>query len=94
MNYTAGLSFFIPNDLTWRKDKFLDVLDDVDQIVYDDVYNDGEDWCIDCTAKISCETTGDPVDAITNVINSLLPDDCPYWDFHYIDGSDGFHWRP
>ena len=96
--YEASISFFIANDeydVINRKDKFLDALDEIDEIDYTDVYDDGEDWCIDCIANLTLTPQGDVSDQIYNIINNILPDNAPCWDFHYIKGIDNdYEWQP
>lgn len=91
--YEIGFVFFIENENTEEKDELLDELDDIREVEYDDVYDDGEDWNVECTATIECNATKKIDDAIHNILIDLLPNVC--WDYHYIKGIDNdFYWQP
>ena len=96
--YEASISFFLADDepdVIERKDKFLDALDEIDEVDYTDVYDDGEDWCIDCLVNLTLTPKGDISDQVYNIINNMLPDNAPCWDFHYIKGTDNdYYWQP
>ena len=94
--YEVSFVFFIENEDIESKDELLDALDEISEIEYDDVYDDGEDWNIECTATIKSGATRKIDDAIDNKLKKLL-DDAPYaaWDYHYIKGIDNdFYWQP
>ena len=96
MTYNASFSFFIENNEKDRFEKVLSELLEIDEIVDLDHYDDGEDYCIDCLARIEIKD-GTPanriVDAITKVINGWMSDWYAAWDFHYVNGN-GFEWQP
>jgi hypothetical protein len=59
------------------------------------VYDGGEDWCIDCLVNLTLTPKGDISDQVYNIINNMLPDNAPCWDFHYIKGTDNdYYWQP
>ena len=95
--YEVGFVFFIENDnedSVERKDNLLDELDVIDEIVSYDVSDDGEDYNIECTAKIECEVNGNRADDVVHkVLMEMLPNET--WDYHYIKGiNNSFYWAP
>ena len=74
-----------------EKDSLLDLLDDMSEIENYDVYNDGEDWCIDCIATIKAKTIDQVDGKMFNLFNDV---DCT-WDYHYIKGLNTKEfWQP
>lgn len=93
-NYEIGFVFFLGLDeenVIERKDTLLDALDKYD-ISYD-VYNDGEDWNIDCIAKIKATSGKKAEEALEKMIGTSIPY-CA-WDYHYVKGlDDDYSWQP
>ena len=91
--YEIGLVFFIESENVGKKDSLLDELDLTNDVEYYDVYDDGEDWNVECIATIESGAHKNIDDAIHNKLLKLLPKVC--WDYHYIKGIDNdFHWQP
>ena len=91
--YEIGFVFFIESENTEEKNKLVSDLNRMNQITVTDIYNDGEDWNVECTATIECNATKKIDDAIHNILIDLLPNVC--WDYHYIKGIDNdFYWQP
>ena len=92
-SYEIGLVFFIESDNTDLKDSLLDYLDGINEVEYNDIYDDGEDWNVECIATIESGARKNIDDAIHKKLVELLPPLC--WDYHYIKGIDNdFYWHP
>lgn len=92
-SYEIGLVFFIESENVGKKDSLLDELDLTDDVEYYDVYDDGEDWNVECITTIESCAIKNIDDAIHKKLLKLLPKVC--WDYHYIKGIDNdFHWQP
>ena len=97
--YEVGFTFFISlgenkkeyKESIVKKDSLLDLLDGMSEIENYDVENDGEDWCINCTATIKAETISQVDWKMYNLLNNVNFT----WDYHYIKGlnNDEF-WQP
>ena len=97
--YEVGFTFFITlgeNRMEYkqsisRKDKLLDLLDTMSEIVDYDVEKDDEDWCINCIANVTAEN----IEQVNNKIEELLSNTNCTWDYHYIKGLDtNEYWQP
>jgi hypothetical protein len=95
--YEVGFVFFIESgnkDSVEKKDNLLSAIDDIGEIASYDVFDDGEDYNIECTAIIEREINGNRVDdVIHKVLMEILPN--VTWDYHYIKGiNNSFYWAP
>lgn len=97
--YEISISFFIEDDACnsiERKDALLDALDNIPEINQPDVYDDGEDWCIDCLVVVDCNAKRHIDRALTHKLTVLLknaPNET--FDYHYMRGLDNdFQWQP
>jgi hypothetical protein len=91
--YEVGFVFFIESDNVAGKDALLDELDLIDEVTLRNVYNDGEDWNIECVAEIESKATKNIDEAVDKKLRKLLPNVC--WDYHYIKGIDNdYYWQP
>lgn len=94
--YQADITFFINltddrEESILQKDKLLDMLDTMQEINVYDVTDDGEDWCINCIVKVSC----DSIKKADKKIRELLGGTNRFWDYHYIKGVDtDEYWQP
>jgi hypothetical protein len=92
-NYNVSFVFFVESENNDNKDALLYKLDAIKEVECVDVYDDGEDWNIECTATIECGAKKNIDNAIHKKLIKLLPNVC--WDYHYIKGTDnGFYWQP
>lgn len=98
-NYEIGFVFFISvedEDAVSRKDSLLDALDELGvrhSVYYHDIYNDGEDWNIECTADIRAKNGKNAEAKFETLINSIAQYET--WDYHYIKGTDNnYYWQP
>ena len=91
-NYEVDFTFFIESNDTKSKDILLEELKEIDCIDVYDVNNDGEDWCVDCLANLSCQAIED----VDSAMDMLLEDiSISAWDYHYIKGTDTKeYWQP
>ena len=91
--YEIGFVFFIESANVADKDRLLDELDLIDEVVSYDVTDDGEDWNIECVAVIESGATRNIDNAIDKKLRKLLPNVC--WDYHYIRGlNNDYYWQP
>jgi hypothetical protein len=91
--YEVGFVFFIESDNVAGKDALLDELDLIDEVTLRNVYNDGEDWNIECVAEIESKATKNIDEAVDKKLRKLLPNVC--WDYHYIKSIDNdYYWQP
>ena len=92
--YEIGFVFFISieeEDAIERKDTLLDALDE--NGIFYDVYNDGEDWNIDCIAKIKATSGKKAEMQLEKMIGTTIPYEA--WDYHYVRGlDDNYRWQP
>ena len=66
------------------KNKLLDILDTIKEVVDYDVENDGEDWCVNCIAQIHADSIDNAKEAMEQLFANV-----PFnWDYHYIKGLD------
>ena len=94
--YKAGISFFI-NDkepcCIEAKNNLVKELKTLKEVEIEDVYDDGEDWCVDCVVTIQSGATRKIDIAIGNKLIVLLPNVA--WDFHYIKcPENNYEWCP
>ncbi len=74
-----------------KKDNLLDLLDTIQEIVDYDVENDGEDWCINCIAKVTAKS----IKQVDSKMKKLLLGTNCFWDYHYIKGlNNNEYWQP
>ena len=91
--YEIGFVFFIESANVAEKDRLLDKLAFIDDVVSYDATNDGEDWNVECVAEIECNAAKNIDDKIHKKMLKLLPNVC--WDYHYIKGIDNdYYWQP
>lgn len=94
MEYEVSFTFFIESGTKEgieMKDTLLEELDTIPQIFVYDVYDDGEDWCIDCIAEVICDT----IENVDSNMSNLLKNTEVCWDYHYIKGIDNNdYWQP
>ena len=91
--YEIGLVFFVESENVDKKDSLLDELDLINEVECYEVYDDGEDWNVECLVTIESGAKKNIDDAIHKKLLKLLPNVC--WDYHYIKGIDNdFHWQP
>jgi len=97
--YEVDFTFFIGlgvdddeyKESVTQKDRLLDLLDTMPEIVNYEVENDGEDWCINCIANVTAKSIKQ-VD--TKMRKLLYNTDCA-WDYHYIKGiNNDEYWQP
>ena len=92
--FEASISFFIAlgKGAKDKKDAIVSKLENISEIEIEDVYNDGEDWCIDCMVTVSARS-GEMADKkITKMLNNKVNST---WDYHYIKGvNNGYYWQP
>ena len=85
--YEVDFTFFIESgneNSVATKDKLLDMLNSIKMVEVYDVYDDDEDWCIDCIAEVKAESA----DKVDTAMNKLLEGIDIIWDYHYIKGID------
>ena len=92
--YNAAIVFFISREDTKEKDELLESLSKIKDVDVLDVYDDGEDWNVECDVMVECNQKGRtkfrPID---KALEEKLP--IVTWDYHYIKGVDnGFYWCP
>lgn len=91
--YEIGFVFFVNSENTNEKNKLVSDLNRMNPITVLAIYDDGEDWNIECRAEIECSAKRNISDAIHKTLIKLLPNVC--WDYHYIKGIDNdFNWQP
>lgn len=94
MKYEVCFTFFIESGTKEGielKNTLLEELAKIPEIVDYDVYDDGEDWCIDCIAEVICDT----IENVDSNMSNLLKDTYVVWDYHYIKGIDNNdYWQP
>ena len=68
----------------------MDILDTINEINVYDVYDNGNDWCIDCTVTVSCNSLKEADKIITKLANKGNVT----WDYHYIKGlNNDEYWQ-
>ena len=92
-NYNVSFVFFVESENNDNKDALLDKLDAIKEVECVDVYDDGEDWCVDCVVTVQSGATRKIDTAIGNKLIVLLPNVA--WDFHYIKCvENNYEWCP
>ncbi len=87
--YLVSLVFFVESDDVSMKDKLVSELKSLKFVDVIEVYNDGEDWNIECEVSVKCNN----INNIDFQLLVLLPSNA--WDYHYIKGIDNdFYWQP
>lgn len=87
--YLVSLVFFVESDNIARKDRLVSRLNSFNYVDIIDIYDDGEDWNIECEVRIKCNNP----DAIHTKLILKLPNNT--WDYHYIKGVDNdYYWQP
>ena len=71
--FEAGISFFIALEkgAKEKKDTVVSKLEKIAEIEVEEVYNDGEDWCIDCKAIVSARSGENAEKKITKAANKV-----------------------
>lgn len=91
--YNAAIVFFVNSEDAKEKDELLENLSQIKDVDVLDIYNDGEDWNVECNVTTTSKATSKIDDAIHKKLLDMLPDSC--WDYHYIKGIDNdFYWCP
>ena len=105
MKFKIGFVFFIDLLRDYDrsivvKDKVLDELDKIDEVVNYEVFNDGEDWNIECTAIVEAPNEDSVKDALREKLSGAIDAyvdetiSCTYY-YHYIKGIDNpYSWEP
>ena len=94
--YKVDFSFYIVSgneDSIANKDNLLDKLDMINNIDVYDVYDDGEDWCVNCIAEMKAKN----IKGLALEMKKMLDNIKTTWDYHYIRGiidDDDEYWQP
>ena len=91
--FKASISFFIAlgKGAKDKKDAVVSKLEKISEVEIEEVYNDGEDWCIDCMVTVSARSGESAEKKIAKVANKVDAT----WDYHYIKGiNNGYYWQP
>ena len=92
--YEGSISFYIDSSedgAVDKKDEAVEKLESMDNVDVYNVYDDGEDWCIDCNINVSCDSIKEADKAVTELANEIGV--C--WDWHYLKGLDtDEYWQP
>lgn len=91
--FGASISFFIALEkgAKEKKDAVISKLEKISEVEVEEVYNDGEDWCIDCMVTVSARNGESAEKKIAKVANKVNVT----WDYHYIKGiNNGYYWQP
>lgn len=69
-----------------KKDKCLDKIEAIDHIFDYDVDYDGDDWCINCLAKVHSDSFDHADMKMVSILNSHGV--VSFWDYNYIKCID------
>ena len=92
MYYEVDFTFYVASGNKETKNNLLHKLDNIKTVDVYHVYDDGEDWCINCIAEV--ET--DNINKVDAAMDELLADIEYMWDYHYIKGiiDNDDYWTP
>lgn len=100
LTYEFSISYFLSNeeeDSEENADELQTRLYSSFPDVEVDVYDDGEDYCVDAVIQLQLPTQNNAAQldkAFTNALRNKGLDEYT-WDYHYIKGVDNdFYWQP
>jgi hypothetical protein len=94
--YEVAFVFFIEREDTNRKNALVSDLNRINPITVSDIYDDGEDWNVECIAEFECNAKGHIDRALDHKLATLLKGKTyAAMDYHYMKGIDNdFYWHP